>query len=80
MATISQTIFFRCIFVNEKFYILIKISLSFVPKGPIYNNPALPVWHHAIIWTDVDPIHRRIYAALGGDEELNAVLYLFQVW
>ena len=25
---------FRCIFVNEKFYILIKISLKFVPKGP----------------------------------------------
>ena len=32
---------FRCIFMNEKFYILIKISLKFVPKGPIDNNPAL---------------------------------------
>ena len=32
---------FRCIFLNEKFYILIKISLKFVPKGPIDNNPAL---------------------------------------
>ena len=32
---------FRCIFVNEKFCILIKISLKFVPKGPICNNPAL---------------------------------------
>ena len=32
---------FRCIFVNEKFCILIKISLTFVPKGPIDNNPAL---------------------------------------
>ena len=30
----------RCIFVNEK-CILIKISLTFVPKCPIYNNPAL---------------------------------------
>ena len=30
-----------CIFVNENFYILIKISLKFVPKGPIDNNPAL---------------------------------------
>ena len=28
-----------CIFVNEKFYILIKFSLKFVPKGPIDNNP-----------------------------------------
>ena len=32
---------FRCIFVNEKFCILIEISLKFVPKGPIDNNPAL---------------------------------------
>ena len=31
---------FRCIFVNEKFGILIKISLKFVPKGPIHNNQA----------------------------------------
>ena len=32
---------FRCIFMNEKFCILIKISLKFVPMGPIDNNPAL---------------------------------------
>ena len=32
---------FRCILVNEKFCILIKISLEFVPKGPINNNPVL---------------------------------------
>ena len=32
---------FRYIFMNEKFFILIKISLKFVPKGPIDNKPAL---------------------------------------
>ena len=32
---------FRCIFVNEKSCILTKISLKFVPMGPIDNNPAL---------------------------------------
>ena len=32
---------FKCIFVNEKFCILIEISLRFDPKGPIDNNPAL---------------------------------------
>ena len=32
---------FRCTFVNEKFRILIKISLKCVLKGPIDNNPAL---------------------------------------
>ena len=32
---------FRCIFMNEKFCILIKISMKFVPGGPIGNDPAL---------------------------------------
>ena len=32
---------FKCIFMNEKFCILIKISLQFVPKSPIDHKPAL---------------------------------------
>ena len=32
---------FKCIFLNENVLILIKISLKFVPKGPINNMPAL---------------------------------------
>ena len=32
---------FRCIFMTEKSCILIKISLKFVPKGPIGNNSTL---------------------------------------
>ena len=32
---------FKCIYVNENVRISIKISLKFVPKGPINNNPAL---------------------------------------
>ena len=39
---------FRCIFLNEKFCILIESSLKFVPKGPIDNIPALVqimAWH-----------------------------------
>ena len=32
---------FECIFLNEKFCILIKIWLKFVPNGPIDSNPAL---------------------------------------
>ena len=32
---------FRCIFVNENFCILIKISLKFVPQGPNDSNKAL---------------------------------------
>ena len=32
---------FKCIFLNEHVWISIKISLKFVPKGPINNIPAL---------------------------------------
>ena len=41
MAAISQTPFSNAFFFNEKFFILIKISLKFVPKGAIDNNQAL---------------------------------------
>ena len=41
MATISQTLFSDAFFVNEKFHILIKISLKFVLKGSIDNNSAV---------------------------------------
>ena len=40
----------KCIFMNEKFYILIQISLRFVPKGPIDNKSAfvqVMAWHRA---------------------------------
>ena len=39
---------FRCIFVNEQFWILIKISFKFISKGLIDNNQALVqimAWH-----------------------------------
>ena len=32
---------FKCIFTNENIWILIEISLKFVPKGPINSIPAL---------------------------------------
>ena len=32
---------FKCIFLNENVWILLKISLKFVPKGPINNMPSL---------------------------------------
>ena len=53
-------------------WISIKIPLKFVPKGPINNISAyvqIIAWRRqAIIWTNDDPVHRRIYATLGGDE------------
>ena len=50
---------FWCIFVNEKFYVLIKISVKFVPTCPIYNNTA---FSHIIAW-------RRI-----GDKPLSELM------
>ena len=41
MATILADNIFKCIFLNEKVIISIKISLKFVPKGPIDNESAL---------------------------------------
>ena len=32
---------FKCLFLNETAWISIKISLKFLPKGPINNIPAL---------------------------------------
>ena len=52
---------FKCIFLNENFLIVIKISLKFVPKGPINNIPTIgsdnclaPARLQAIIWTNDD--------------------------
>ena len=41
MAAILEDDIFKCIFLNENVRISIKISLKFVPDGPIDNNPAL---------------------------------------
>ena len=47
----------------------IKISLKFVPKGPIgLVNGLASNRRQAIVWTNAHPIHWRIYAALGGDD------------
>ena len=41
MAAILADNIFKCIFLNQKVWILFNISLRFVPKGLIDNNPAL---------------------------------------
>ena len=41
MATIFADDIFKCIFMNEVFCISIKISLKFVPEGPIDNKSVL---------------------------------------
>ena len=49
---------FKRIFLNANVWISINISLKFIS----------PNRRQAIIWTNADPIHWRIYAAPGEDE------------
>ena len=67
---------FKCIFLNENVKISIKISLKFVPKGPINNIPALVqimAWRRPRDKPLSELVYRRIYASLG----LNELSYAF---
>ena len=44
------------------------------------DNGLAPNRHQAIIWTNADPIHWRIYAALGGDELTRYTCLIYQGW
>ena len=64
---------FKCIFLNEKVLILIKISLKLIPKGSINNIPALVqimAWRRPGDKPLSEPmmVFRRIYASLGLNE------------
>ena len=43
------------------------------------DNGLAPSMWQAIIWTNADPVHRRIYAALGGDEltAMESILHYY---
>ena len=53
----------KCIFLNENVLIPIKISLKFVPKGPINNNPAL-VRIMARRWPGYEPLSETMMVSL----------------
>ena len=70
---------FNRIFLNENARISIQFSLKVVLKDPIDNKSAFGSGNglarnrrRAITWTNAEPVHRRICAALGGDELTNA--------
>ena len=69
---------FKCIFLNETEWISLKISLKFVPTGPINNIPALVrimAWRCPGDKPLSEPmiVYRRIYASLGLNE-LNKII------
>ena len=58
---------FTCIFVNENAWNSLEFSLKFVPR--INNIPVLmPTMAYRLVWSNADPVHRRIYAALREDK------------
>ena len=58
MADILADDTLNCIFMNEKYCILILISPKIVPAGQIDNNSSLiQVMYWRIAWTNVDPVH-----------------------
>ena len=68
IAAISQTTFFKCIFLNENVWISLKIWLKCVPKVPINNIPALATSHYLNQWWLV---YWRIYASLVLNADLS---------
>ena len=84
---------FRCIFVNEIFFILIKISLKVVPKGAIDNNPTLvyimawcrlgdkPLSEPMLIrFTDAYMVNYNIWCATRGHFERYVPSISIQSW
>ena len=60
----------------------IKISLKFVPKGPVNNIPALvqmaPIKQQAIIWANDGLAYWCKYASLSLNELTGSSLYQYQ--
>ena len=73
------------IFLNEN--VLISISLKFVPKRPFNNISPLvqiialrrPADTPLSEPRNDDPVHRRIYAALGGDELMIDIIIIYKI-
>ena len=68
---------FKRIFFKENDWMSFKISMKFVPEGPIDIKSVLAqvmAWRRqstSHYLTNTDPVSWRIYAALGGDELIN---------
>ena len=76
MAAISQTMFsdafswMKSFILWLKFHwsLFLRVQLTINQRGFFLDNGLAPNRRQAIIWTNVDTIHWRIYAALGVDE------------
>ena len=70
MSAISQTTFSNAFSWMKSFVFWLKFYWSLFLRVQLIgsDNGLVPNRRQAIIWTNADPIHWRIYAALGGDE------------
>ena len=78
---------FKCIFLNENVWIPIKISMKFVPKGPINNIPALVqimAWRRPGDKPLSEPmmisLQTHIYASLGLNELRWSATHVNKNW
>ena len=76
---------FKCIFMNEKFCILIWISFKFVPKGPIdsksVHDDVIKWKHFPSNWPFVQGIHRSPVNSLHKGQWRGALMFsLICVW
>ena len=63
MAAILADDNFKCILLNENFKISVRISLKFVPRSPINNEPALfqvMAWCWTMLTQITDAYKRRM--------------------
>ena len=62
---------FKCIFLNGMIEFRFEFHWNFFPRvhTDLGNGLAPNRWQGST-WTNADPVHRRIYATLGGDEIL----------
>ena len=68
-------------FFNENVKILTRISLKFVPRGPINNIPSLsPSRHQAIIWTNDGLVRWCIYIYIYASLSLKELNKVNSLW
>ena len=70
---------FNCILIDKQICISIEChwSVSLRVQLMMNQHDLVPNRRQAITWTNADPVYRRIYAALGGDE-LNRLTETWQ--
>ena len=79
-AAISQTIFSDAFSWMKSFVFCLKFHQCLFLGAQWTIAQHWFIRRQAIIWTNADPIHWRVYAALGGGDELSCLSDFIAVW